>query len=457
IDVQAHFISPSGRQTSVPGFFYQDYIRRASENKQELLIPMGRSKWKVRFTPREVGSYRYFVEANDGARVATRWRSFESLPSDNRGFVRVSAKDPSYFEFDNGEFFWPIGHNVCASMDVRAENIGAFQLYDEGTFAYDRYFDRMAGNGETVARIWLASWWLAMEWTKRLYVHHNDLGRYSLVNAWRLDYLLEEAQKRGIYVMLTFTPHGHLTIQLESNWLFHPYNYQNGGFLTQPHSFFAHPEARRYFEQQLRYVMARWGHSPNILCWELFNEIDLAEYYRTYVHTITEWIQKTAQYLRANDQGRHLITSNLFYYRAGDALYALPEIDFITAHVFNPDPISEFKESLQAFAKHGKPFYVTECEGHPFGSSPEQTENQMQMSLWGSYMLPMPGNAMPWWWVFIDERNLYSHFKALAHFAKGEERRGKNLKYGLARFADGSGNSVKGYAVESFQNDKSAL
>ncbi len=37
---------------------------------------------------------------------------------------------------------------------------------------------------------------------------------------------------------------------------------------------FTDPQARKYQQRIFRYIVARWGYSPNILSWELFNEID---------------------------------------------------------------------------------------------------------------------------------------------------------------------------------------
>ena len=460
IDVRGRFVSPSGKITVAPGFFYQDYIR-GQERKVERLRAMGRSKWKVRFSPTEVGSYRYFVEINDAKPFGTRWRSFEAVGSSSPGYVRICRSDPNYFEFDNRAFFYPIGHNVCATFDVRnAQNLEVAVVQHEGTFAYERYFKRMAENGENLARIWLAAWAFSIEWTKKYDIHFHGLGRYNLENAWRLDYILDLAEKYGIYVMFTFTPHGEMQApsQDESDWRYSPYNAENGGFLRAPQYFWTHPEARRYYEQKVRYILARWAYSPNVFAWEIFNEIDLADYYRNpkVAAIAAQWTGRTAQFIKDNDPAKHLVTSNLFYLhrkRWAAALWQRPELDFTTGHLFAAELPQYLRGMHSHMSTYNKIFFVTECGDTPFGQGPQQTEAYLHMAIWSSHVMPFAGVAMPWWWIFIDDRHLYHHFNALAEFAKGEDRRGKGITTKAAQILNAATRApVARYAVECSGN-----
>ncbi|GAF87765.1 unnamed protein product, partial [marine sediment metagenome] len=138
-----HFTSPSGKTVRVPGFFYQEYGRQMSR-KSESLTPAGAPKWKIRFSPREVGEYTYEIEISDGDPLRTSPRRFTCIPSGNPGCVRICARDKRYFEFDNGDFFYPIGHNICAAFDdCHSANWRLPVNRFEGTYAYDRYLDGM--------------------------------------------------------------------------------------------------------------------------------------------------------------------------------------------------------------------------------------------------------------------------------------------------------------------------
>ena len=465
INVRGRFVAPSGKITVVPGFFYQDYIR-GQERKVEKLRAMGRSKWKIRFAPTEVGTYRYFVEIDDAKPFGTRWRSFEAVRSSSPGYVRISSADPNYFEFDNRGFFYPIGHNVCATFDVRnAQNLEVAVVQHEGTFAYERYFKRMAENGENLARIWFAAWAFSIEWTKKYDIHFHGLGRYNLENAWRLDYILDLAQKYGIYVMFTFTPHGEMQApsQDESDWPYSPYSTENHGFLRTPQDFWTHPEARRYYEQKVRYILARWAYSPNVLAWEIFNEVDLADYYRNpkVAAMAAQWTGQTAQFIKDNDPGKHLVTTNLFYLhqkRWAAPLWERPELDFTTGHLFDAQ-LPQYLRSMHAhMAQYNKIFFVTECGDTPFGQGPKQTEDYLHMGIWASHAMPFAGVAMPWWWIFIDDRDLYHHFKALANFAQGEDRRGKGISTKAAQIVNTDTQApIERYAVECCGNKTWAI
>jgi hypothetical protein len=468
VDIQGTFVAPSGAVAVVSAFYYQNYIRSV-ERRVERLIPLGRSAWKIRFTPREVGVYRYFIELRDedGAQVRTAPRSFEALPSKNPGFVRISKSDPKYFEFENGEFFYPVGHNICAPFDVRnAEGLGINLLFEEGTSAYDRWLNGMVRGQETLGRIWMACWAFAIEWSRtytppegsRIYnLHYRGLGKYSMQNAWRLDYVLDFAERHGIYIMITFDSHGAWEKSVESNWDQSPYNVANGGILERPEELFYNPEAKRLYEQRVRYIMARWGYSPAVFSWEIFNEIDLArEYYGRHVRRIIDWEKDLAHTMRGIDQGKHIITSNRYHWEQASLLWQQPEIEYTSAHLFGGAPVSLFEKAWPLMVRYDKIFLVTECASDIWGAGPQKTEDFMHAALWSSHMMPFATPALPWWWSFIDERDLYFHFKALSNFASREDRRGKNLRATEARVTREDGREIEGIGIRCLQNENLA-
>lgn len=66
IDVQAVFVSPSGKQVRVPGFYFQDYPEENVLHDTNAPETAGPACWKIRFTPAEAGLYRR--EEDDAAR-----------------------------------------------------------------------------------------------------------------------------------------------------------------------------------------------------------------------------------------------------------------------------------------------------------------------------------------------------------------------------------------------------
>ena len=284
IRIDATFLDPDGKALSVPAFYYQGFVRRLVNDREEL-VPVGRGCWKVRFAPMSVGPHRYFltVEHHAGGppdRLVTGQRGFVCVPSASRGFIRVSRRDPLYFEFDDGTWFYPIGHNVHSPSDdtPRAvklqEAIGAGILPDRGTFTYDKLFARMAAHGENFAEVWMCAWWLGLEWVAD-WRHYHGLADYNLHHAWKLDYLVALAQAHGLYLHLVLDNHGKASTWCDPEWEYNPYNVANGGFLASPQEFFRNPIAREIYKKKLRYLVARWGYTTRLAGLELWSEVDL--------------------------------------------------------------------------------------------------------------------------------------------------------------------------------------
>jgi len=443
VEVWGHFRRSDGMLYKVPGFFYQGYLRRM-EKGAEKLVPMGRSQWKIRFTPREAGTYQYYVEVQGNDPVRSETAEFTCAESDSRGFVRISKEDPHYFEFDDGSFYFPIGHNIAAVHDARARTLQVNIPASEGTYAYDRMLSRMCEAGENWGRIWMSPWSFGIEWTRDYDPHFRGLGRYNLLNAWRLDHVLRTAEENSIYIMLLFTAHGEIG-DYESDFWGHdpqrrqgsPYWSRYGGPLSHPREWYTSPEALEQYKKKVRYIVARWGYSPAIMSWEVLNEPDLARFWdnqyedHTYAELSARFVRKVASHIKMLDSADHLVTSGTFRYRSASAFptLQLSELDFNTGHVFQSNLEDRLLSDLRYMqSTHKKIFLPTEAGLTPFAQDAETTALAIHRTLWSSYMTPAAGAAAPWWWVLIDRRDLYSGFGALRAFAEGEDRRGRDYQ-----------------------------
>ena len=117
VRLDAIFTSPSGQEQIVPGFFLVEH-RREVHTGSEVLLPEGHGAWKIRFAPRETGRYSWRLSLRDRSGEITGGPGvFQALPADRPGFVRVSRADPHYFAFDNGQGYFPIGHNLPNYLD----------------------------------------------------------------------------------------------------------------------------------------------------------------------------------------------------------------------------------------------------------------------------------------------------------------------------------------------------
>ena len=238
LNLVASILTPSGRRLDMPGFL-------AGYRQQGLEPP--EPVWLIRFSPDELGLYRYSVSVTtELGRAVSPERTFTCVANPGvPGFVRVSPRDRRYFQTDDGRFFYPIGQNVAWSVD------------------YESYFRKMHDAGENWVRVWICPWncWLERK---------GSLGRYDLAAAARLDDILALADKYDLYVQLVLVWHG---LQ-DQAWQDNPYNQANGGPCRFAGDFYTDPRARMFFQRTLRYIVARYGWSRRIFAWELFNEVD---------------------------------------------------------------------------------------------------------------------------------------------------------------------------------------
>ncbi len=424
IEIDGVFKSPSGKIITIPAFIYQDYIRYLDKDGENL-YPYGSPEWKIRFTPEEEGEYAYSITMKwKGKNYKFDCGKFKVIKGKRKGFIRWDCEDKNYLSFSDGEFFYPIGHTLRSPDDVRKPYPYRFTPpQNEGTFGYDRYFRKMAENRENYARIWMAAWWVGIEWNPSYAPHYKGLGRYSLLNSWRLDYLLDTAEKYGIYIDLTLINHGQFSIRPDAEWWDNPYNITNGGFLSSPDEFFVNEKAIDYFKKRLRYIVARWGYSPNIVFWELWNEVDLTGYYDT--SKIRKWHREIYPYLKSIDPYKHPITTHYCRHQADPLVWIIPELEAIVGNSYGVDVVNIMKNFYVKRKPFEKPIMINEFG---VGRNKELLENNLHAGIWASSMMPMFGVALFWWWPFIDHYDLYYHYNNLSKFWKGIDRRGKNFQ-----------------------------
>ena len=504
VSVDAIFDTPSQKGVKHAGFYYQEYTREL-KNDREILAPFGHPCWKIRFTPTEVGNYSYRIAAQcRGNTITTSPRTFRCVPisSDSsanpqsgignlksesrnpqsvvrnlksaisnhqssiinhqsRGFVRVSKKDPRYFEFTNGDFFYPIGQNIHAPFDTRSAEFLKIPLRkSHGTFTYDYFFKKMSEHGENMVVMWMCSWWLALEWFDQ-WPGYVGLGRYNLQNAWRLDYLLEQCRKYGIYVHLVVDNHGKLSLRVDSEWDLNPYNADLGGPLTHPDQFFTDPGSREYYKRKMRYFIARWGYSPNLFGFELWGELNLTGSESAGLQVAQrEWHQEMGRYIKQIDPWDHLLTTHFSndFRRVDSAIAALPEMDYVVCDAYkgagSVAPLMLL--TYEANGRYGKPCFVTEFGGNWNAGTPEKLRADLHDGLWANWFTHSAATPLIWWFDFVDKHDLYSEYASLSRFAGDIDRRAAGLVHGRPRVTPDGLTSSRRLEPFSLQNDRIA-
>jgi hypothetical protein len=385
---------PDGGVASVPAFLGRDFTRALSDAGVEQLTPAGEASWRVRFAAPAPGRYRWRWRYED---QTTPWQSLDVGAALGHGFLRRSPEDPTRLNFDDGTPYVALGENV-AWADAR------------GTYAYDDWLGKLAAQRSTYARVWMAAWGFGLEW--------DHLGRYRLDHAWALDQVLDTARADGLSVMLTMQEHGAFSTTWNSIWQENPYNAANGGPLERPGQLFDDEKARRLFKQRLRYIVGRWSAYPQLLAWELFNEVDLTD--SEDPARLAAWHVEMAEYLRSMDPNHHLVTTSL----AGrdDSLFELPALDLAQLHLYGN--VGSLPERVKQLERFGKPVLAAEV-----GVSAASGDDTLALdpssygfhdSLWSGLLSGSIGTGMSWWWdSVVEPKNLYPHLAPAAQLVDG--------------------------------------
>lgn len=411
IEIKGRFISPSGKEYSIPGFFYQPFEKRG-KSKTEQITPTDNPHFGIRFCPAEAGQYKYWVEIKDrNGQIKSEVKAFVSTSSKSKGFVRRSKDNPLYFSFDDNSTYFAIGHNVCWATTVSD---------------YDNYFTKMSENGENYTRIWVGPFDIfTLERVPKNKEDYAGLGKYDLQNAWRFDYALELAEEKGIYIMFCIDSFNSLRMSPQyAQWDKCPYNKANGGPCQNPEEFFTNEEAKKLFKQRLSYVVARYSYSPNILTWEFWNEVDIIEKYIP--EQVREWHIEMGRHLRQIDPFKHLVTTSFARTTGDPQIDSLEELDFVQSHNYNSKDIAKVLSQfcIDKARQFKKPHIFGEFGADVTGQNDVRDTKGFALhdGIWAPPFSLSAGTGMQWWWDNqIEPRNLYYHFKAFANFIRGVE------------------------------------
>ncbi len=445
IEINVRVRDKENKETVFPAYYTVAHTRKL-ERDSERVRPVGSPYWAYRFTPRKTGKYFMKLEIFDRSGKKTEKLispeiELNVVESRNKGFVRVSPEDTRYFEFSNGEIFFPLGLNIHTPKDKRYEQrMKDDKIFDLGATSYERYFEEMNRNGLNACEIWMASWSMGIEWTSKSRNYHG-LGRYNLAHAAQLDAVLKSARKNKIYIHLTLDNHGKLSSHCDQEWQHspffkgQPYAVADGACINSTTEFFSNPEAIKFNRARNRYIAARWGAYPNIFGVELWSEVDLVtDHAAIYDNGISgKWHNETAKYFKKWSQGRQPVTTHTCGTFKNtlkiEKLFRLPEIDFIVSDAYKRripmvDYLKEHIKQLKDLP--AKPRLITE-----FGLVSDKEiplmRADLHSALWGSLFFGFAGAPFNWWHEFIHTRGHYHHFKGLSRYLKGYDPRGKKF------------------------------
>lgn len=457
IEVLGVFVAPSGKQQVIPGFWMQPYENTCAECEREDWQPIGDPGWRIRFTPQEIGTWTYRLQAQDGdTLVFVETGSFDVSASEKPGFIRVGANQ-RYFQRQNGEPYFPVGHNLKWSWD----EIGGVRTYIE-------WLRQLSAAGGNYARLYIDTpWFIGLEW-------NEPVGDYRAAqkSAAQLDMILDAAADYGVALQIVILWHQALMIynsapvniptnfprvDASADWDNNPYNIIYGGPIGGPSLFFSDRTAIALFRQRMRYIVARWGYSPDIFAWEIIDEIDRTSGYESSL--ASAWLQDTASYLKQIDQHGHLVTAGSRTFDT--AVAANPLLDFTTGQFYQRRPIETVIDQTTGIVDLTRrllttspvPTLLTAYSLNPW-FEPTADDPQgihVQDTLWASALAGGGGAAASDWSdTYLIPQGLQTYYRPLRAFTSGVDWPNLNFEYADASLISSESGTYQPIRVSGF-------
>ena len=390
--VTARLTRPDNSVISVDGYWYQEY-KLQNINGNRSIMKVGDPHWRMAFSSTVPGRYSLEILATIQSEkytmpLYTVETSYSVLP-------KIKTEGKSFKRGDKP--FIPIAYNIAWA--------GRFEEVER----YDRWFSQASKAGVNVARVWMASWSLGIEWTD------TGLGDYTkrLDRAWLLDQVFLLGAKYGIGINLVFINHGAFSVSTNPEWYSNPFSKENGGPLASAGEFATSEIAWKYWERRLRYIVARYSAYPSLMTWEYWNEVNYTPITSV---DLKNWIIKSNKVLDETDPYRTLRTNS---WSSGASQQDWSDLDYAVTHVYDPsDPIKSLTvqaEALRAVVTN-KPILVGEMGSGTVSEDPFSDPRGLHLhnSQWAATFVGFAGPASYWWWDnYIEPLGLWGHTKGL--------------------------------------------
>jgi mannan endo-1,4-beta-mannosidase len=250
------------------------------------------------------------------------------------------SPDAPYFVTEHGESWTPIGHNDAITWPELA---GLFRRRDLP--AVERHLRWLKAHGVTCLR-------LMREYAQGEHRYlERPVGRFqpNMVRLW--DDLFALLEKVGLHVLLT--PFD--TFFLWTRWSRHPYRSHNGGPCASRRKLLRCPETREAIRRRLAFASDRWGGSPALFAWDLWNEVNPAlaaddpVAVNAFVDDIGPWLRarEIARYGRAHPQTVSIFWRDFTQHPSmGDVIFRHPALDFVNIHLYELGTIDDPRDTV---------------------------------------------------------------------------------------------------------------
>lgn len=373
-------------------------------------------RWRVRVAARAIGTYRLrAVTEGDAAGRAgpVRWQADGAVEHRHAGPAvsppQIQVEASSSRRFVRGELgpvFLPLGINLAWGDDE----------------FYERAFAQLAKAGGNWTRVWMAHWaGLNLDWRKPGTGSSVAPGEIDPEAAERWDRVLAEAEACGIAVQVVLQHHGQFSVEVNPEWQNHPWNRVRGGFLTRSAEFFTDETARRHTRTKLRYIAARYGHSPAVMAWELFNEVNFTDAWRIDRREadVVAWHEEMAAWLRRHDPHGHLVTTSTSEPPPVGPLWRA--MDYLQPHLYHVNMLAHVRHFPAVARPTDKPIFYGEIgDDHmPYADDADRVAGvglipQLWLGLMADHALP----AQPWYWYRLLDSPRWADVAAWMAFVR---------------------------------------
>ena len=458
INIQGIFVSPTGHQYCIDGFYMKNCIK--DNNDSMIEIPTD-YHFRLRFSPNEQGNWSFYVKILSLNNLFNTLQSlpyqFTCVPSDNPGYLEIGFQN-RYLRFcKTQKSFFPIGINTPSPSEKTSWRLSS----ESAQVQKDLWNSIAAYGGNLVSLPFIVSeycyeWEFPMVYDKYktswkspsgIIYYYNENRQF---NAREIDKLLDLARQNGLYAKVWVTPHQHFqyyNIDKNQNiWEWSPYSNHVSG-VNSPEDFFTKANVINVYKNYLRYMIARWGYSTNIAWWEVMSEIDNAA---CNSETTSLWTVNMTQYMKSLDHNRHLVSASYATLSTQTFDYFNWAGDFVNIHDYgnheqlNWDRADDVKDYLDDY---NKPCIFGELGdgGLIDASEPISFHND----LWATAMMGCMGTGLNWHWYEINDSWHLSNMLALKNFLLNEDFESNDFH--SERWGDGINSNSSTGDFESFQ------
>jgi hypothetical protein len=215
--------------------------------------------------------------------------SFQCVEGRSPGYLRVSKRDPSYFEYDNGDFFYAIGPS---GWYRGRDYLFGGQTRWVSSRKLVSYYERKAANRSNYE-------YLGTFHFGQILLNGGIVDQHI---AWKLEHALRSMEKLGIKWLFF-----HDDICRMSRYGFDalPYAASNGGPARELNELYFSQSAMDWQKNELRYLVGRMADSPALWIWNIGDEWRRHFGNKFSIPMVRAWITELHAAVREMDVYRH--------------------------------------------------------------------------------------------------------------------------------------------------------